>query len=583
MSVALWQPSTDYALGAIVQPTAVPENESTPITDGGFESGGGDWTYSGAAVVVGDSAGAFEGDNYVKMSPNQTGGIAKVESSFLDVEPARGFIAQCYFDPRTNPAAKGQLQAYFVDASDNFVATLKSTFAFGDGTAGYRKIVLLVQVPASAAKVKFIGQAEHDTGESAFDSFSWNYTTTATGAPLGLLFEATTGGKSGLEEPAWPDTVSATVTDGTVEWTAVQADTVTWEARALLKSGDTEPSWPTVPGQIIQDGTMQWRCESQAITDRNCPQTKEVAIGASKIFAGDNDVVRFSATLDPRDWSTPEDAGFLPTGLQQEGQVGVTAMGNYRGNLVVWNQSSVQVWQIDPDPVAMALLDSMNGIGSAHHKAAEPVSNDLFFLAALGVRTVGIAVGAENLAAGDAGLPIDVLVQPEVNQTIDPIATYYPSFGQYWLTFPTKSNGRPGVFPETPTAPDPGEYQFSTMQYPYVLTEGIESSNSLKSGWVFGLDVPELDATHSLQSGSLLDVVGYKDYTEVPELDGTHSLESGTLETVVGYKDYTEVPELDGTHSLQSGDLVVSVQYIDYDVDEAIESSHSLQSGTLAA
>jgi hypothetical protein len=60
----------------------------------------------------------------------------------------------------------------------------------------------------------------------------------------------------------------------------------------------------------------------------------------------------------------------------------------------------------------------------------------LFFLAALGVRTVAIAEGTNNLATGDVGVPIDILVQAEANEVdVEPIASYYPGAGQFWLAF----------------------------------------------------------------------------------------------------------------------------------------------------
>lgn len=245
-----------------------------------------------------------------------------------------------------------------------------------------------------------------------------------------------TQGTSGSIEPTWPGSGNR-VEDNDVTWEGIDAETVTWEASSVLTSGGSEPTWPEEAGGFVSDNNIAWETIPLRIEDENCPHTKVVAIAASKVFAGDDDIVRFCATLNARDWTTQDDAGFLPTGLQQKGQVGVDAMGVYRGNLAVWSPSTFQVWQVDPDPAAMALLDAMEGIGSIHQQAVQPVSNDLFFLAALGVRTVSIAAGSNSLGTGDAGVPIDVLVQAEVQPDVEPIATYYPSAGQYWLAFRT--------------------------------------------------------------------------------------------------------------------------------------------------
>ena len=76
----------------------------------------------------------------------------------------------------------------------------------------------------------------------------------------------------------------------------------------------------------------------------------------------------------------------------------------------------------------------MEGIGSTYQQAAHPVANELFYLSPLGVRTVGIAAGTANLAAGDAGAPIDPLVEVALRTVgVRPLAAYYPNQGQYWL------------------------------------------------------------------------------------------------------------------------------------------------------
>src|SRR5690606_3282256 len=114
-------------------------------------------------------------------------------------------------------------------------------------------------------------------------------------------------------------------------------------------------------------------------------QTCALPIAASKVFCADDDIVRYSATVNPLDWSSSDDAGYLPTGLQNYGANPVEAMGLYRGNLVVFNAEAFQLWQVDEDPASMALLDALP-MGSTQHHAMAPVSNDLFFLASQGVR-----------------------------------------------------------------------------------------------------------------------------------------------------------------------------------------------------
>ena len=245
-----------------------------------------------------------------------------------------------------------------------------------------------------------------------------------------------------------------------------------WTASPRYVSGGTEPVWPTDIGAMVQDGSINWRAVSRRVEDEKCPRSKVVAIVASKVFAADKDIVRYSATANPLDWSTADDAGYLPTGLQQANANNMAVLQQYRANLVALNASSFQNWQVDPDPASMAILDQMDGIGSIWQKAAAPVANDLIYLSQQGVRSVGIANAAENLASGDIGAPIDVLVQQAMlyadRNGTPPLATYYPGAGQYLLAFPNYPPPVLGVYGRLPAA-GCGD----TINYPYVIAGGL--------------------------------------------------------------------------------------------------------------
>lgn len=259
--------------------------------------------------------------------------------------------------------------------------------------------------------------------------------TIAPRVPNGFVFKSIQSGSgvTGTNEPAWPLIAGNTVVDGTVTWQAVTASAITWQAVPIYKSGLTEPVWPTTPGATVADGTITWLTSTYHVSDSRCPNTKQVVIAASKVFAGSRDVVRYSATSNPLDWSTANDAGFLPTGLQAQVDPIVQALGIYRSNLTVWSAGEFQVWQVDPDPSRMALVDSMPSIGTTYYRGAASVSGDLYFTTKLGVRSVTIAGGSTNLQAGDIGTPIDELVQPALVGK-DPIGLFVPSAGQFWLS-----------------------------------------------------------------------------------------------------------------------------------------------------
>lgn len=247
----------------------------------------------------------------------------------------------------------------------------------------------------------------------------------------GYVYEVTVGGYSGTSEPVWPLTPGATVVSGAVTFTCRTKTTVTWTAVPLWKSGAVEPVWPTTIGGTVTDNGITWTCRAPNITDRYCPNSKQVLILASKVWAGDDDVTRYCATNDPTDWTSANDAGFLPTGLQAVGEQECSALGPYRGNLCVWTPSTLQVWEVDADPANNQKLDAFEGLGTTYARGAAAVANDLYFISALGVRSVSISAGSTSLESGDVGAPIDPLIQSMLAGYSDPIGIYYANAGQY--------------------------------------------------------------------------------------------------------------------------------------------------------
>ena len=224
-----------------------------------------------------------------------------------------------------------------------------------------------------------------------------------------FLFEAVqaAAGSSGSVEPTWPTTAGATVIDNQVTWKAVGTSIITWQAVPIMLSGATQPTFPTTVGLSVsdpstytsQDGhatntSMSWVCINRQVPTPN--PSNAVALGASHVFNADNDIVDFSAAVDPTDWTTTNNAGYLPTGLNNYGDNPAAVLALYRSNLIVFNANGYQMWQIDPDPQNMALLDA-EPIGSIHPRSAQSVANDLLFLTVVGVRNLTTQGATANM------------------------------------------------------------------------------------------------------------------------------------------------------------------------------------------
>jgi len=438
MASPIWQASTQYPAGSIVQRASAPAPTPVAIPNSGFESGATDWNFGGNIVI--DATFRYQGTNSLRV--NSSGTLYPQLTTALAVTAGTSITASCMYHQGGASAGVNKGRVCLIWYTSGLVEISKS-FASSyitSSNGGWKKSTVTATAPATAAFVK-IG-AESVKGDAGnphrFDNFVWDLTTAS--PSNGLEFKAVQSGTgtSAGTEPTWPVLLGNTVVDGTVTWEAITLSSVTWTASPDLVSGATEPTWVTGVGNYTLDGTgMQWEAISRIVDDPKCPQKTVVAIGASKVFVGDDDIMRFCATVNPLDWTSERDAGYLPTGLQQAGANNITVAGLYRQNLVVFNANCFQMWQIDPDPESMALLDQMQGIGSIYHQAAQEVADELFFLSAQGVRTIGLSASSESLQSGDVGEPIDSLVVPSVlnavSQGLTPFATYYTGAGQYWL------------------------------------------------------------------------------------------------------------------------------------------------------
>lgn len=145
------------------------------------------------------------------------------------------------------------------------------------------------------------------------------------------------------------------------------------------------------------------------IEDEKCPHSKSFIKKAGKVFAIDGSVVRFSATNNPRDWSSEKNAGFLPVALQQSVNNFPTALGEYQDNLVVFFEDTAQIWQVDADPANHRLIATVP-VGTRYPYCHANMSNDIFFLSPSGFRSIAVQAFSTNMMDNDIGSPIDKLV-----------------------------------------------------------------------------------------------------------------------------------------------------------------------------
>jgi hypothetical protein len=443
MATPIWQPGTIYSPGSLVQPASTPPAQPDQITNGGFESGNSGWT-----LAAGFSIGQFGNGTHFQgtwsLQWDLTGEARAVNNNATEVVAGQVINATCQVQQGSSSSgdAGARVEVLWYDASDEFISASPGNLIDSGSNQTWKQSSVAATAPAGAAFARFSVSAFRTTGgaELWIDNCSWD--AQINGAPDGLVFRAVqaTAGYSGATEPTWPLTVGLQVVDNEVTWEAVIASRVVWEASPILVSGEYEPTFPEAPDATVADGTILWTAMNWRVQDEKCPHSKVVVIAASKIFAADEDIIAFSATVNPLDWSTAEDAGYIPFGLNTFGATPVTAMGLYRSNLVAFNAEGYQMWQVDEDPANMAILDA-SPVACLFPKSVQPVSNDLVMCTPEGARNIGIAGASTNLQAGYFGAQIDPLVLAHIRAGDIPFALFWPAMGQYWLIF---DNGTAG-------------------------------------------------------------------------------------------------------------------------------------------
>jgi len=483
MTVAFWEAGKFYAPGDVVKPTAAPPPVATPVGNGTFESGDTGWT-KGAGWGINNGDEPYQGTWSARFDGVSAG--SNLDSASAPVTAGTSVTLSAVIQQGASSAGQAGARAILVwlTGADVEISTSEGNMVDNGSSGAWKTSTVTAIAPPTAEKVRARVRGFRLSGSSPLyaDNVQWNLVSPA--PPTGLIYRAVQAllAKSAATEPLWPLTNGLTVVDGDVTWEAVDGTRIVWIASPILESGATEPTWPIEVDASIIDNTIAWKASPLRVTDPNCPNTKVAAMGASKVFAGNGDITSFCATNNPLDWTTPEDAGYLPTGFQQYGANDVAVLNIYRGSLVVMNSEVFQLWQIDPDPNLMSIIDQMPAIGSVEQKAAMSVANDLLYLPSLGVRSVGIAGASTNLKAGDVGMPIDALVQAALATAraagVEPLAMYYPGAGQFWLSFAT-----PAVEGWVPISESGLFFSFeSSGQYYNYVSESFDSVPPQLSG-----------------------------------------------------------------------------------------------------
>jgi hypothetical protein len=449
-TVAQWQAGTTYVPGACVVPTSGSGQQAIPPVNPGFEEGnltGWSTGTNGTVAFAIQGAPVYAGSYSCRAEGLGTGDL--ISTTLTPVAPGQLVNAQFFLNIDNNGTddTSSSCQILWYNSSGGYIGKSLGNAVGGQG--GFWEAVSASAVAPSGAAFASVG-VECNPGthgaKLSFDNFSIN--AVYTGPPAGLIYQATQAapGKSGATEPNWPGNTTTPVTDNQVTWQGIIAAQIQWTAVPINLSGTAQPTWPTVPGASVNDNGIDWVAYSFNIQDTNCPNTPVVQIAASKIYAANGDIINYSATANPLDWSSANNAGYLPFGLQTYGSNPAAAMGLYRSNLVIFSAEGFQMWQVNEDPSVTALISALP-IASIWNDAMAPLTNDLLFLSKNGVRSLGTSATADGLMTGDIGMPMDPVIKAfmmaAVSDNTPILSTYVPEYSQYWIIFPQASQTAP--------------------------------------------------------------------------------------------------------------------------------------------
>lgn len=271
------------------------------------------------------------------------------------------------------------------------------------------------------------------------------------------------------------------------------------------------------------------------ITDANCPQSKGVVKVESKIWAINGDTVSFSATGNPRDWTTAEDAGFLPVGLKQRGADESLALGQYQVNkLIIFFKDGAQLWTVDPDPALHVFSQLLPGSSTRYHRGISNLFQDLYFLSDFGFRSVSEAALTGNQAEFDIGSPIDSIIQPllPIADTHQPQAIFNPRLGQFMVK--TGTTVYTFTFSRTAKISAWGGYE-----YPWVIDDiaVLDGEVYLRSGDnVYKSD--DLLFMDGVETGKAITVLASDGSTGTTVTSTAHGRATGDRVTIAGTTSY---------------------------------------------
>jgi len=158
-----------------------------------------------------------------------------------------------------------------------------------------------------------------------------------------------------------------------------------------------------------------------------------------KIYSTASANLYFSALNAPTQWISGVDYGFINMASQTAGQETLTVAEEYQGLMVIFSENNIRIWSISEDSAANVFIQTLQNTGTIAPRSVIPYgANDVFYLAASGVRSIKARDASNAAYVSDVGTPIDTHIQDYMNtltqeEVRDAIGMVEPIDGRFWI------------------------------------------------------------------------------------------------------------------------------------------------------
>ena len=158
-----------------------------------------------------------------------------------------------------------------------------------------------------------------------------------------------------------------------------------------------------------------------------------------KLYSTASANLYFSALNAPTQWISGTDYGFINMASQTAGQETLTVAEEYQGLMVIFSENNIRIWSISEDSSANVFIQTLQNTGTIAPRSVIPYgSEDVFYLASSGIRSIKARNASNAAYVSDVGTPIDTHIREYMNtltkeEVRDAIGIVEPIDGRFWL------------------------------------------------------------------------------------------------------------------------------------------------------